>query len=92
MICSSCASRFWITKNLMQERIPGEVVALISDIKKDINSGKKVTSIQDKVNKAVGSVINTLTFGYCFGRVSFNVFIVLFYDFRIKKQKSKRTS
>ena len=59
---------FGLGKNLMQERILGEVMSLISDIKGDITSGKKVISIQDEVDRAVGSVINVLTFGYTFGR------------------------
>ena len=61
---------FGLGKNLMQERILGEVTSLIADVKEDLKAGKKVISIQDEIDRTVGSVINILAFGYRFGRVS----------------------
>ena len=68
---------FGLGKNLMQERILGEVASLIDDVKHDLKSGAKVISIQDEIDRAVGSIINALAFGYRFGRVSFD------YQYRI---------
>ena len=62
---------FGLGKNLMQERVLGEVTSLIADVKEDLKSGDKVVSIQDEIDRAVGSIINALAFGYRFGRVSF---------------------
>ena len=62
---------FGLGKNLMQERILGEVTSLISDVKEDLKNGDRVISIQDEIDRAVGSIINALAFGQRFGRVSF---------------------
>lgn len=59
---------FGLGKNLMQERVLGEVTALISDVKEDLKNGKKVISIQNEIDRAVGNIINMLTFGYRFGK------------------------
>jgi len=59
---------FGLGKNLMQEKILDEVTALIADVKEDLKKGKKIISIQDEVDRGVGSIINSLTFGYRFGR------------------------
>ena len=68
---------FGLGKNLMQERILGEVASLIDDVKHDLKTGDKVISIQNEIDRAVGSIINALAFGYRFGRVSFD------YQYRI---------
>ena len=61
---------FGLGKNLMQERILTEITSLISDIKEDIKNRKHIISIQDEIDRAVGSIINALALGYRFGRVS----------------------
>uniref|UniRef100_A0AC34QCE1 Cytochrome P450 n=1 Tax=Panagrolaimus sp. JU765 TaxID=591449 RepID=A0AC34QCE1_9BILA len=59
---------FGLGKNLMQERILDEVTHTIADIKQDLKNGAKVLSIQNELDRAVGSIINLLLFGYRFGR------------------------
>uniref|UniRef100_A0AC34R901 Cytochrome P450 n=1 Tax=Panagrolaimus sp. JU765 TaxID=591449 RepID=A0AC34R901_9BILA len=59
---------FGLGKNLMQERILDEVTHTIADIKQDLENGAKVLSIQNELDRAVGSIINLLLFGYRFGR------------------------
>ena len=41
---------FGLGKNLMQERILGEVTSLITDIREDIKSGKHIISIKNKIH------------------------------------------
>ena len=59
---------FGLGKNLMQERVLEEVTSLIDDLKGDIKSGKTIIPIQNDLDRSVGSIINSLTFGYRFGR------------------------
>uniref|UniRef100_A0AC35F953 Cytochrome P450 n=1 Tax=Panagrolaimus sp. PS1159 TaxID=55785 RepID=A0AC35F953_9BILA len=54
---------FGMGKNLMQERVLDEVVYLI-DTLKAING--KAIGIQGEIDRAVGSIINSLLFGYRF--------------------------
>lgn len=59
---------FGLGKNLMQERILVELTAMISDIKSDFEEGERVISMQNEIDRAVGSIINVLTLGYRYGR------------------------
>uniref|UniRef100_A0AC34QCK5 Cytochrome P450 n=1 Tax=Panagrolaimus sp. JU765 TaxID=591449 RepID=A0AC34QCK5_9BILA len=59
---------FGLGKNLMQERILDEVRHTIAGIKEDVNNGVKMVTIQKELDRAVGSIINLLLFGYRFGR------------------------
>lgn len=83
---------FGLGKNLIQEKILDEVTALITDVKEDLKKGKKIISIQDEVDRGVGSIINSLAFGYRFGRVSISLFYfinLLFKDKLDEFQKNK---
>ena len=62
---------FGLGKNLMQERVLGEVSALIEGIKEKSNNGVEDVSIQDAIDLAVGSIINVLLFGYRYGKVGY---------------------
>ena len=55
---------FGFGKNLMQEKILDEIVYLIDGINSEKSDGKKDLSIQDHVDLGVGSVINSLLFGF----------------------------
>uniref|UniRef100_A0AC35FCQ3 Cytochrome P450 n=1 Tax=Panagrolaimus sp. PS1159 TaxID=55785 RepID=A0AC35FCQ3_9BILA len=59
---------FGLGKNLMQERVLVEVTNLITDIKDEILSGKNEVSVQNAIDLAVGSIINSLTLGYRYGK------------------------
>ena len=59
---------FGLGRNLMQEKILVEVMGIISDIRDDVKSGKEVLSLQDEIDRGVGSVINLITFGFRFDR------------------------
>uniref|UniRef100_A0AC34QDZ0 Cytochrome P450 n=1 Tax=Panagrolaimus sp. JU765 TaxID=591449 RepID=A0AC34QDZ0_9BILA len=55
---------FGLGKNLMQERVLAVVESLIDNVKNDVKSGQKIVSLLDDIDLAVGSVINSLVFGY----------------------------
>ena len=59
---------FGLGKNLMQERILLEVTSMIADIKSDLKNNQTEFSLQDEIDRAVGSIINALTLGYRYGR------------------------
>ena len=59
---------FGLGKNLMQERILVEVTSLITDVKWDLKNKITEISVQEEIDRAVGSIINSLTFGYRYGR------------------------
>uniref|UniRef100_A0A914Z805 Cytochrome P450 n=1 Tax=Panagrolaimus superbus TaxID=310955 RepID=A0A914Z805_9BILA len=65
---------FGLGKNLMQERVLVEVTSLITEVKEEILNGKKEVSIQNAIDLAVGSIINSLTFGYRYGKEKENEF------------------
>ena len=55
-------------KNLMQEKILNEVTSMVSDIRDDLRNNINEISLQEELDRAVGSIINALTFGYRYGR------------------------
>ena len=59
---------FGLGKNLMQEKILNEITSMISDIKDDLQNGIQNISLQEELDRAVGSIINAITFGYRYGR------------------------
>ena len=61
---------FGLGKNLMQERVLTEVSSLISNVKEDIAEGNEKIDMMNILDVCVGSIINSLTFGYRFERVS----------------------
>ena len=48
----------------MQEKILNEVTAMISDIKSGSENGITTISLQEELDRSVGSIINALTLGY----------------------------
>uniref|UniRef100_A0A914QLN1 Uncharacterized protein n=1 Tax=Panagrolaimus davidi TaxID=227884 RepID=A0A914QLN1_9BILA len=60
---------FGLGKNLMQERVLVEATSLITDIKDEILGGKNEVSVQNAIDLGVGSIINSLTLGYRYGKV-----------------------
>ena len=59
---------FGLGKNLMEEKILNEVTAMVSDIRTDLKDGINIISFQEDIDRAVGSIINAITFGYRYGR------------------------
>ncbi|KAH7711212.1 Protein CYP-33C9 [Aphelenchoides avenae] len=61
---------FGLGKNLMHEKactsILDEVTSLVDDVKHDIASGVKRHEIAEHIDVAIGSVVNSLVFGYRF--------------------------
>ncbi|KAH7716430.1 Protein CYP-33C9 [Aphelenchoides avenae] len=57
---------FGLSKDLMQERVLDEVSALVGKMKKNLDSGMGEQDVPALLDVAVGSVINTLLFGYRF--------------------------
>ncbi|KAH7710349.1 Protein CYP-33C1 [Aphelenchoides avenae] len=55
---------FGLGKDLMQQRVLDEVTAMILDIKADVAAGLKEHDVPGHIDLAVGSVINSLLFGY----------------------------
>uniref|UniRef100_A0A7E4VT77 Cytochrome P450 n=1 Tax=Panagrellus redivivus TaxID=6233 RepID=A0A7E4VT77_PANRE len=55
-------------RNIMQERVLDDVCALISHVKSEAASGKTEVNMFDELDIAIGSVINSITFGYRFSR------------------------
>jgi cytochrome P450 len=66
---------FGLGRNLMQERVLNEVSMLISAVKEELNKGVENISIQNIVDIRVGSIINSLTFGYSFEKEKITEFI-----------------
>ena len=61
---------FGLGRNLMQERVLNEVTWLIDEMKQKLKSGETEVSVQNGIDVAVGSIINSLIFGYAFHEVS----------------------
>ena len=59
---------FGLGKNLMQERIIFEVTSMVADIKNDLENNQTEFSLQEEIDRSVGSIINLLTFGHRYGR------------------------
>ncbi|KAI1702517.1 cytochrome p450 domain-containing protein [Ditylenchus destructor] len=57
---------FGVGKNLMQERVITELETLCAKVDKDIENGIKEHDIASHIDIGIGSIINTLLFGYRF--------------------------
>jgi cytochrome P450 len=57
---------FGLGKNLMQERVLNEVTWFLEDLKKKQKNGEIEISVQNSIDVSVGSIINSLIFGYAF--------------------------
>uniref|UniRef100_A0A7E4W8B1 CYtochrome P450 family n=1 Tax=Panagrellus redivivus TaxID=6233 RepID=A0A7E4W8B1_PANRE len=55
-------------RNLMQERVLDDVIALIDYTKKEIKAGTTEFNFFDELDISIGSVINSIEFGYRFSR------------------------
>jgi cytochrome P450 family 33 len=60
---------FGLGKDIMQERVLNEVSDLIAIINRDIEGGTKEHAMCEQIEARVGSVINSLLFGYRFDEV-----------------------
>uniref|UniRef100_A0AC34F9A3 Cytochrome P450 n=1 Tax=Panagrolaimus sp. ES5 TaxID=591445 RepID=A0AC34F9A3_9BILA len=59
---------FGLGRNLMQERVLHEVVEMIDHVKAEIKSGNEKVDMMAILDICVGSIINSLTFGYSFDK------------------------
>uniref|UniRef100_A0AC34QIP8 Cytochrome P450 n=1 Tax=Panagrolaimus sp. JU765 TaxID=591449 RepID=A0AC34QIP8_9BILA len=66
---------FGLGKNIMQERILNEIVAMIDYIKDDMKNGISEIPIPIEIDRAVGSIINGLTFGKRFLKENLKEFL-----------------
>ncbi|KAK0396069.1 hypothetical protein QR680_001552 [Steinernema hermaphroditum] len=57
---------FGVGRNVMQEKILDEVAALIKSVDSDIDGQVRAHDISGHIDTCVGSIINTLLFGYRF--------------------------
>jgi cytochrome P450 len=65
---------FGLGRNLMQERVLNEVIWMIDEMKQQLKNGEEEISVQSKIDVAVGSIINSLIFGYAFHEKSLEEF------------------
>uniref|UniRef100_A0A7E4VN01 Unspecific monooxygenase n=1 Tax=Panagrellus redivivus TaxID=6233 RepID=A0A7E4VN01_PANRE len=59
---------FGLGRNLMQERVLDDVIGLIEHLKMEIETQKNEFNLSDEIDLAVGSIINSVMFGYRFSR------------------------
>uniref|UniRef100_A0A7E4UXK1 Unspecific monooxygenase n=1 Tax=Panagrellus redivivus TaxID=6233 RepID=A0A7E4UXK1_PANRE len=62
-------------RNIMQERVLDDVTLLIDFTKKELNAGTTEFNFFDELDISVGSIINSITFGYRFSRDNRTEFI-----------------
>uniref|UniRef100_A0AC35FL80 Cytochrome P450 n=1 Tax=Panagrolaimus sp. PS1159 TaxID=55785 RepID=A0AC35FL80_9BILA len=68
---------FGLGKNLMQERVLNEVSWLLEDLKMQVKNKEPEISVQKSIDVAIGSVINSLVFGYSFHETSLDEFYTI---------------
>jgi cytochrome P450 len=59
---------FGMGKDIMQEKVLHEVSCLLDEVKDDLKCNNNVISMQNLIDRAVGSVINSIMLGYRFGK------------------------
>uniref|UniRef100_A0A7E4W923 Cytochrome P450 n=1 Tax=Panagrellus redivivus TaxID=6233 RepID=A0A7E4W923_PANRE len=57
-------------RNIMQERVLEDVCGLIEHVSTEVRNGKIEFNLFDEIDLAVGSIINSMTFGYRFSRAN----------------------
>uniref|UniRef100_A0A914Y4C7 Cytochrome P450 n=1 Tax=Panagrolaimus superbus TaxID=310955 RepID=A0A914Y4C7_9BILA len=65
---------FGLGRNLMQERVLNEVSWMFDEIKQKLKNAENEMNIQNCIDLAVGSIINSIIFGYSFHEKSLDEF------------------
>ena len=63
-----------VGRDVMQEKVLNEISYMLQEIQEDIDCNNKEIDMRDKINRAIGNIINLIVLGYRFEKVCFSPF------------------